>query len=598
MADNNTDVFKMVAAAEGRLDGDNYPMWAYMMQHVLVSKGVCNIVEGIDVHPGSEDVGEIEDVAGLAATITAVRFVLPTAEQARWDVKDAQAPALIALSMKRTITPHICSAKFAKKAWDILVGLYASCNEAKIALLRNELESKIMNLQSDNGRRTWAKHGEAHCLYLTSNNLPPAPEQNTWDSAHRVSPRKTRSTKRRRVVIEESADESDEDEAGQSAETHPQPTDSQESSDNAEKRARQCEMMRTAVAAHQEEPTQKKAWQEREKESYERSRGSSNTSTRVQEEEIPSAQQELPSEQPALVLPKLTIIELPTQKEKPKAPTKKTAEVVEQPSENILSAQPHIPFILEQLDESMPSPSSSSLDKSYEILELEGGSSQVHVLPKSKNDEFPASPTHTEIPSEPHMPIEKEIEVMQEEIEVAECPPKDTKEGKEIHEEQLLAATVSTAEITQQSPEWNFGEELLDQDHKSKRRKSCSSRKKVCILQKACERLRDAYEDVFKMDSSDDDDDDDECVYMLPLSHEMGIPKMEEKEVQKEVGKKSLEEPLDTPILPQECAHEVEVEHPLIKFMRVMSCAYEKSDLVCEEKHVIHNNVVCHDIQS
>ncbi|MCO5603693.1 hypothetical protein L7F22_057844 [Adiantum nelumboides] len=132
------------------------------------------------------------------------------------------------------------------------------------------------------------------------------------------------------------------------------------------------------------------------------------------------------------------------------------------------------------------------------------------------------------------------------------------------------------------------------EDHKGERRKSCSSRKKVCFLQKACERLRDAYEDDFKMESSDDD----ECVYMLPLSHEMGIPKMEEKEVQKEIGKKSLEEPLDTPIIIVECTHEVEVEHPLIKFMRVMSFAYGKGNLVCEEKHIIHNNVVCHDIQS
>ena len=41
----------------------------------------------------------------LAALPTAV--VLPTAEQARWDGKDAQAHALIALSVKRNITPHI-----------------------------------------------------------------------------------------------------------------------------------------------------------------------------------------------------------------------------------------------------------------------------------------------------------------------------------------------------------------------------------------------------------------------------------------------------------------------------------------------------------
>ncbi|MCO5605989.1 hypothetical protein L7F22_060175 [Adiantum nelumboides] len=55
MADNNTDVFKMFAV-EDRLDGDDYPMWAYMMQHVLVSKGIWNIVKDIDVCPGSEDV--------------------------------------------------------------------------------------------------------------------------------------------------------------------------------------------------------------------------------------------------------------------------------------------------------------------------------------------------------------------------------------------------------------------------------------------------------------------------------------------------------------------------------------------------------------
>ncbi|MCO5579432.1 hypothetical protein L7F22_033287 [Adiantum nelumboides] len=148
------------------------------------------------------------------------------------------------------------------------------------------------------------------------------------------------------------------------------------------------------------------------------------------------------------------------------------------------------------------------------------------------------------------------------------------------------------------------GLDRCPEDHKGERRKSCSSRKKVCIPQKACEILRDAYEYEFKMESSDDDDDDDDdddgCVYILPLSHAMGIPKMGEKEGQKEVGKKCLEEPLDTPIQPLECAHEVEVEveHTLIKFMRVMSFAYGKSDLVCEVKHVIHNNVVCLDIQS
>ncbi|MCO5604106.1 hypothetical protein L7F22_058264 [Adiantum nelumboides] len=101
-----------------------------------------------------------------------------------------------------------------------------------------------------------------------ANNLPPAPGQNTWDSAHGVSPRKTRFTKRTRVIIEES---SDDDQEEKSTETHSQPADSQESSDNAEKRARRREMMKTAVAAHQEEPAEKKAHHVREKEAYKRS---------------------------------------------------------------------------------------------------------------------------------------------------------------------------------------------------------------------------------------------------------------------------------------------------------------------------------------
>lgn len=38
MADNNA-VFRMLAA-EDKLDGTNYPLWAYMMCHVLVAKGL------------------------------------------------------------------------------------------------------------------------------------------------------------------------------------------------------------------------------------------------------------------------------------------------------------------------------------------------------------------------------------------------------------------------------------------------------------------------------------------------------------------------------------------------------------------------------
>ena len=68
---------------------------------------------GLDVRPGSVDAGSVEDVAGSSSS-AAVAAVLPTVEQARWDGKDAQAHALIALSVKQNITPHIRSAKTAK----------------------------------------------------------------------------------------------------------------------------------------------------------------------------------------------------------------------------------------------------------------------------------------------------------------------------------------------------------------------------------------------------------------------------------------------------------------------------------------------------
>ena len=62
MADNN-DVFRMLAV-EDKLDGTNYPLWAYMMRHVLVAKGLWNIVKGNDTRPGSTNTGTVEDVAG------------------------------------------------------------------------------------------------------------------------------------------------------------------------------------------------------------------------------------------------------------------------------------------------------------------------------------------------------------------------------------------------------------------------------------------------------------------------------------------------------------------------------------------------------
>ena len=49
---------------EDKLDGTNYPLWAYMMGHVLVAKGLWNILKGNDTCPGSTNIGTVEDVAG------------------------------------------------------------------------------------------------------------------------------------------------------------------------------------------------------------------------------------------------------------------------------------------------------------------------------------------------------------------------------------------------------------------------------------------------------------------------------------------------------------------------------------------------------
>ncbi|MCO5611638.1 hypothetical protein L7F22_065892 [Adiantum nelumboides] len=55
--------------------------------------------------------------------------------------------------------------------------------------------------------------------------LPPIPEQNTWDSVHPTSPRATRSTWKRRVIIDELEEEEEEE---HSAESRPELADSQE----------------------------------------------------------------------------------------------------------------------------------------------------------------------------------------------------------------------------------------------------------------------------------------------------------------------------------------------------------------------------------
>ena len=124
----NNDVFCM--AGEDKLDGTNYPLWAYMMRHVLVAKGLWNIVQGYDVCPivvgmSTDDARVVEDVAGSSLlTRSALPPPPPTAEQICQDVKDSHAHALITSPINCDIIPHIHSHKIAKEAWDTLATLY------------------------------------------------------------------------------------------------------------------------------------------------------------------------------------------------------------------------------------------------------------------------------------------------------------------------------------------------------------------------------------------------------------------------------------------------------------------------------------------
>ncbi|MCO5583014.1 hypothetical protein L7F22_036920 [Adiantum nelumboides] len=211
------------------------------------------------------------------------------------------------------------------------------------------------------------------------------------------------------------------------------------------------------------------------------------------EEETTSAPQDLILEKklpfvnqpktPTPLFSRITIIELPKEKKRAKAPEpKKNPEVVGQ---NIFSTQPNIFFILEQLEVPMPTPSSSSSDKSYDIIELESGNLELHEV--QKPPQVP-SPT-TELPSTKVVKDNKESEAdttIQEEIaqeveatykeivkettqelqgELIKSPVKDVEAALEIEVEKVqpTSAAATTQVAAQQPKEYVFGEELLDE---------------------------------------------------------------------------------------------------------------------------------------
>ena len=63
----------------------------------------------------------------------------------QWDGRDAKAQALIALSVKKSLIPHIRSCVTARESWDKLASLYQVRNEAHVAYLHKHLKDQHMN---------------------------------------------------------------------------------------------------------------------------------------------------------------------------------------------------------------------------------------------------------------------------------------------------------------------------------------------------------------------------------------------------------------------------------------------------------------------
>lgn len=152
-----------ILGAEDKFDGTNYPTWAYIMHHVLVANNLWNIVAGLDIRPQSVVSANFPVALGAGnATISSSSSTSalspPTQEHVRWDGRDAQALALIVVSLERGIIPHIRSCKTSKDAWDTLASLYRIRSQARVDNLRKQLDDLKMD------------DGESMDAYLTKVN--------------------------------------------------------------------------------------------------------------------------------------------------------------------------------------------------------------------------------------------------------------------------------------------------------------------------------------------------------------------------------------------------------------------------------------------
>ena len=93
--------------AEDMLASTKYPMWAYMIKHVMIATQLWGIVIGFDEHPASSSSPNSPSPSRTDANNASSSPHQSTSSQLKWDGKDAQAHALIALSVKCHIVSHI-----------------------------------------------------------------------------------------------------------------------------------------------------------------------------------------------------------------------------------------------------------------------------------------------------------------------------------------------------------------------------------------------------------------------------------------------------------------------------------------------------------
>jgi len=103
-----------------KLNNSNYNNWSTRMQYYLLGQDLCDIVGKSNTTPPTND-----------------------SKLRKWNIKLGKALYVLAVTAEDELLQHIKSAKTLKEAWDNLMTLFASTNDAKLQCLENKLLSVL-----------------------------------------------------------------------------------------------------------------------------------------------------------------------------------------------------------------------------------------------------------------------------------------------------------------------------------------------------------------------------------------------------------------------------------------------------------------------